>query len=95
MSDDDIQKYSKEWIRENWDYEQDTGSPLVQLVKVVHELHIAIPGIVAATVVCPILWYYEMSTLQIVSTGLGTIGGGYALFFNQWWCATLSDPNDD
>jgi hypothetical protein len=93
--DDDIRRFSKEWVRDNWDYNRDSGPPLVQLVKAVHESHIFLPGITGAALACSAFWLVGASEAKILSVGVTAIGGGYALFFQVWWCSTLSDPGDD
>lgn len=95
MVKDSPRRFSKQWVRENWDYEQETGPRLVQLVKLIHEFHIAIPGTIATLVVCYTLWAYDVPELRIILTGFGTFGTGYALFFGKWWCSTLSDGYGD
>jgi len=95
MSQDDPKRFSKEWIRQNWDYERNTASKEVQLVKVVHEWHIALPGFLAALVVCSVLWLYDSPELRIILGGLGVFGPAYVAFFQKWWCSTLSGARAD
>lgn len=94
MSGDGPKRYSKEWIRENWDYDRDTASKDVMLVKLLHEWHIAIPGFLVGLFVCGLLWSYDVAELRIILTGLGLFGAGYRVFFPKWWCSTLSGAGD-
>lgn len=83
-------RFTKAWVRENWDYDRNTAPKPVLLVKLVHEWHIAVPGIVAAVIVS--LAYYSVGAtdLEIVSAFFGTFGIAYGLFFTEWWCSVLS-----
>ncbi|WP_435143767.1 hypothetical protein [Halobaculum sp. P14] len=90
MSEDDVTLLSKEWIRENWDYENDNAPKSVQLVKMVHEWHIVIPGLLASAIVCSTFWYCGADDLTIALAFFACTGGGYRLFFPTWWCSTIS-----
>lgn len=95
MSEDKSERYTKEWIRDNWDHELDTAPREVQLAKVAHEYHIALPGLVGAFVVAFVQWLYAAPELRIIMAALGTFAGSYALFFPYLWCSTLSDGSAD
>lgn len=91
MSQDDPQFGTKEWVRHHWDEEHDNAPKKVVLIKLLHEYHIAIPGLLIGLTSAAAFWYYGAEPLEIISALFGGIGGGYALFFNTWWCSTLVD----
>lgn len=82
-------KGSKDWIRQNWDHENDTAGKWVLLTKLLHEWHIALPGTVAGVVVAVVFYYLGASDIEVASAFFGPFGLGYTLFFNQWWCSTI------
>lgn len=86
--------FSKQWVREHWDDERDQGPPIVQLVKLFHEIHIAIPGTIAAGVVGYTLYTYNAPTLRTLVAVFTAFSSGYALFFQAWWCSTISGDLD-
>jgi hypothetical protein len=91
MSEDSPTRYSKEWIREEWDYENDTARKSVQLVKLVHEWHIALPGVVVGAVVSIVGWQVSLSPVQAFGVFATFAAGGYKLLYPEWWCSTLAE----
>ncbi|MGB9934092.1 hypothetical protein [Haloarcula amylolytica] len=89
MSDDEPQRGTKAWVRYHWDEEHNTAPKQVLLIKLLHEYHIIIPGLVAGALSATAFWQAGASQLQILSALFTPIGGGYALFFQMWWCSTL------
>jgi hypothetical protein len=82
-------------VRQNWDYERDQGPPKVQLVKLYHEKHIAYPGLLGAGVLFLLLRSVDAPEVRTIIAVSGTFGTAFAIFFNTWWCATVSDVDSD
>jgi len=89
MSEDEPQFGTREWVRYHWDEEEDNASKKVILVKLIHEYHIAIPGLVVGLASATAFWYFGAGPTEILSALFGGIGGGYALLYESWWCSTL------
>jgi|GEM_PF-5304600 len=95
MSDDNPDKYSEEWVRQNWDYERDQGPPRVQLVKLYHEKHIAYPGFLGAGVLFLLLRSTNAPEVQSIIAAAGAFGTCFGVFFSEWWCGTVSDVDSE
>jgi hypothetical protein len=91
MSEDSPTRYTKEWVREEWDYEQDTGRPLVILVKLIHEWYPAGIAAVFAPIAAGVLVYLNRPTFEVVTAFMSVFGGTYAVFLVIFWCTTLAE----
>lgn len=87
--------YSKEWVRQNYDPEQEVATREAQIAKLAHEWHIALPGLVIGLVPATILASTGAPMQRVLLTYVGVCGTAYGLFFKQLWCSTLADPTDD
>lgn len=86
--------YSKEWVRQNYDPEQEVATREAQIAKLVHEWHIALPGLLIGLVPATILANTGAPMQRVLLTYVGVCGTAYALFFKQLWCSTLAEPTD-
>ncbi|MBP1985970.1 hypothetical protein [Halolamina salifodinae] len=84
-------RFSKEWIREEWDEEHDTAPKEVQLAKIVHEWHIALPGTLLGLIAVLGMWYLGQPLLETAGTFCAFFAGGYARFYSTLWCSTLAE----
>lgn len=89
-SEDDPCRYTKAWVRANYDFDRETAPPAVQLVKFGHEWHIALPPALVG-LVAVILFRITGSTItDSVLAAAAVFCAAYSLFFKQWWCSTLA-----
>lgn len=93
MSEDDEspRRFTKEWIRQEWDDEHDTARKEVQLAKIVHEWHIALPGTILGILAALGAWYLGRPPAEIVGVFTSFFAGGYARFYSTLWCSTLAE----
>lgn len=87
--------YSKAWVRQNYDPEQDVATREAQIAKLAHEWHIALPGLVIGVIPATILASTGAPMQRVLLTYVGVCGTAYGLFFKQLWCSTLAEPTDD
>lgn len=92
-SENSVSKYSKEWVRENWDYEEDNARKSVVLVKLFHEWHILLPGAIVGLIPAGTFWHLEAGLIEVFGSYFAVFGGGYVLFFQMWWCSTVTGEN--
>lgn len=95
MGDKSPQRWSKAWVRDNWDYDQNTATGEVVLVKLLHEWYIAVPGLVFGGFLWGVFTAYGRPEFETVMAILTAIGSGYALFFPKLWCGVVSNPDSE
>lgn len=82
------------WIQSNWDYERETASGDVLLVKFAREApYMAVIPILAAFGVAATFFSVGATDLRVVESLFGTFGTGFVLFWRRWWCLTIADPD--
>lgn len=89
--DESPTRFSTAWIREKWDYEEDNAPKEVLLAKLIHEYHIAIPGIFVAVLMAYVFFRVGASSGEIIGAAATAFGASYYLFFPHWWCSVLAE----
>jgi hypothetical protein len=89
----DVRKYSKGWVRRRYDRDRDTATATVQLAKLIHEWHIALPGAVLGVVPAAVFWVTGAPLRETLVAYFSVFGGAYAILYPQLWCSTLADPS--
>lgn len=94
-NEENVALFSKEWVRYHWDDERDQGPPLVQLVKLVHESHILIPGFGFSLPPAYLYYYVGSPDLRIITAFVSFFGIAYFTFFKEWWCSVVTEYSDE
>lgn len=89
--EDSLQRFTKEWVREEWDEEKDTASKGVQITKIIHEWHIAVPGLVLGLAPAVTFYIWGTGTTEIIGSYFGVAFMTYRLLFPHLWCSTLAE----
>ena len=90
-SDDEPRRYTKAWVRANYDFDRETATPAVQLVKLVHEWHIT--AVSALVGLCAMIAFRLSGApaVESVFASTGVFGFCFKIFFGEWWCSTLAE----
>ncbi len=88
---DDPSRYTKEWVREEWDDERNTGRPSVIFVKLIHEWYPAGLAAVFAPIAAAVFIYFNRPTFEVITAFMSVLGGTYGLFLTVFWCSTLAE----
>jgi len=83
---------SKEWVRENWDYERGGSRKHVEVMKLLHEFHIVLIPILGATLIGGIPGLFGLPLKFVVPLAAATLAAGWKALAGQWWCSTLTQP---
>lgn len=84
--------YSKAWVRRQYDSDREVATRGAQLAKLLHEWHIALPGVLLGMVPAAVVASTGASIQRVLLTYFGVFGTAYGLFFKQLWCSTLAEP---
>ena len=94
MGDDagEPRRYTKAWIRANWDDKRETAPAPVQIVKLGHEWHIAALAALVGLIAMIIALLVDAPPTESVLGAMGAFGFAFKSFFDQMWCSTLAEP---
>jgi hypothetical protein len=94
MGDDEGEprRYTKAWIRANWDDERETAPAPVQIVKLGHEWHIAALAAPVGLIAMTVAILVDAPPTESVLGAMGASGLAFKTFFDKMWCSTLAAP---
>lgn len=88
--EDEPRRYTKAWVRANWDHERETAPKDVQIVKIAHEWHIPLLSVAAGLSAAIIARGAGASVVESVLASVSFFGVTLTTLFNNLWCSTLA-----
>jgi hypothetical protein len=89
--DDEPRRYTKAWVRANYDFGRETAPPAVQLVKLGHEWHITAVSAFVGLCAMIAFRFTGAAVVESVFASAGVFGYSFKIFFGEWWCSTLAE----